>query len=200
MNKFVFFLMLFSPIVSYSQMKSFYQECDTINIDDLYIVKDGERIMTDSNVKEDIEGFFSIVRVEPLVSNYCIIYLSRSDTLYTIYDSTINDESRIYRVDTSYSTKLYSVLVENKEEIRDSLIFWIYYYLSEEENKESTDVPIPLRLQRFYNVVQIPDVHKKKYDGFARTISCEQCQVIILHGKEELIYDCPLYNNLYRLK
>lgn len=65
---FVFFLMLFTPIVSYSQMKSFYQECDTINIDDLYIVKDGERIMIDSNVKEDIEGFFSIVRVEPLVS------------------------------------------------------------------------------------------------------------------------------------
>ena len=158
------------------------EKCDTINIDECFIARNGELLVLDTIVEDEINGYFTIVRAEPLDLNYCMLYAER--------------------IDTSYSSRIYNVLVENKEEIKGSLQDIIESYLSEDK-KGNRNTAIPLRLCRFYSIEKSiiglyeKNDYKKK---ISVTVSCERCHVIILHGKEELIYDCPLYNNLYRLK
>lgn len=194
------------PICAYPQMEPAIRPqgedaCDTINIDECYIIRNEKKIVIDTNVQETIVGLFTILKVVPLYPNYCMLYVTHTDTIYTVYDSTIDNGSLVYPVDTSYSTHLYNVLVEKEEDVGPPLNYWVNLLLSEYEYEENIEKNILLHLRSFYNNVKMPTIHGiVPNDNFATTVNCEQCQVIILHGKEEKVFDCPIYNNLYRLK
>lgn len=162
--------------------------CDTINIDRCYLTIEGEKIAIDTNVQEDVEGLFSVVKVSLINTYYHMLYLEKTDTTYLVYDSSIVNNSWDYLVDTSISTKIYNVLVENRNDISNT-------------NLLKEDSIIFLCLRRYYNVVKIPNVKEKDVnDDLATTWSCDQCYTIIMQGKSVEIHDCPFYNNLYRMK
>lgn len=187
--------------MAHSQNTLRHEKCDTINIDKCYMVVGDDKVKLDTNVVEEINGLFSFIKVEPLNPNDCMLYLTRTDTIFTVYDSTVINGSIVYLVDTFFSSKLYYVMVESEEDFNNLIIKRLYEYRLKEKMNDFQSELIPLHLKRFYQDVTL--FHKPKESeerNLATTWSCEQCQVIILHGKEEKVYDCPLYNNLYRLK
>ena len=188
--------------VAHSQIHVQHEECDTINIDKCYMVIGEDRIAIDTNVGESVNGLFSFVNVEPLNPNYCMLYVTQTDTFYTVYDSTISNGLIVYLVDTSFSTKLYGILIENEEEFDSLVIKRLREYQSENEVDKTRGELMPLHLRRFYKYVASFPEQKNEFqnNNVSTTWSCEHCQVIILHSKEEKVYDCPLFNNLYRLK
>ncbi|MBQ3946610.1 MAG: hypothetical protein II670_13555 [Alphaproteobacteria bacterium] len=198
MNKYVIFLfVLFLYIEGHSQivMNRFFNtsfnndtECDTINIDKCYITIEGVKIATDTNGLEEIEKMFTIVRIRPLNSHYCMLYVEQTDTIKLVYDSTIVNNLLVALTDTVYSTKLYNVLVKNDE--------------IEDRNEYLVGNTLPLRLRSYFKVIKLSDESKNHggCDKSATTWTCDQCHIITLHGKEVKIHDCPLYNNLYRLE
>lgn len=197
MNRFVIILfIIFLPIESYSQIgmsryhsTSFLKDvdCDTINIDKCYITMEGVKIAIDTNGRDEIEKMFTIVRTRPLSQYYNMLYMEQTDTLYMVYDSTIVNDSLVFLADTLYSTKSYNVLIENDE--------------TDEENEYVVGNSISLHLRSYYNVTEFPNVYKKNSSNekSATTWNCDQCTIIILHGKEVKVHDCPLYNNLYQM-
>jgi hypothetical protein len=197
MNRLVIILLvIFLPIESYSQIEisryhspSFSKDvyCDTINIDKCYITIDGVKIATDTNAREEIENMFTVVRTIPLGRYYNMLRVEQTDTLYIVYDSTVVNDSLVYLTDTLHSTKLYSVLIENNE--------------VDNGNEYEVGKSISLHLQSYYNKLGSFNVCKKNGSNEepATTWTCDQCQVVILHGKEVKCYDCPLYNNLYHI-
>lgn len=193
----IILLVLFLPIESYSQIEmsryhspSFPKDvnCDTINIDKCYITIEGMKITTDTIHREEIEKTFTIVRTRPLDQYHKMLYLEQTDTLYMVYDSTLVNDSLVYLTDTLYSTKSYNVLI-GKNKI-------------DEDNEYVVGNSISLHLRSYYNLPEIPYVSKKSdNDGkSATTWNCDQCYIIILHGKEVKVHDCPLYSNLYQIK
>ena len=175
-----------------------YQACDTINIDECYIYKNGERIVIDTNVHDEVVGLFSVERVEPLNPNYCMLYLSKTDTIYTVYDSLQVGKSWVYLEDTSYSTKLYNVLMEKEEDFK-AFIHMVNLNRAKKKTLKKDRVLIPLRLKRLYNIRRKTGISSGTEEHVSITVGCQDCQVIILHKKSERIVDCPMYNNLYRL-
>lgn len=187
--------------MAHSQSTLRHEKCDTINIDKCYMVVGEDKIKLDTNVAEEINGLFSFIKMEPLNPNDCMLYVTRTDTIFTVYDSTIINGLIVYLVDTSFSTKQYYVLVESEEDFNDLVIKRLQEYRVKEKMDDANGELIPLDLKRFYQDVTFSLRSRETEEkDLATTWSCEQCQVIILHGKEEKVYDCPLYNNLYRLK
>ena len=192
---FIFFVGLFLQAYSQIGLNLFHhsssiqdKECDTINIDGCYLAIEGERISIDTNLQENVDGVFSVAKVSLLNTFFCMLHLEKTDTIYTVYDSSTVNNSWVYLVDTSFSTKEYIVLVENENDITNKSVL-----------KEGS--VIPLCLKRFYNVVKTPNIRRKNTnDNLATTWSCDQCHIIILHEKKEKIHYCPLYNNMYKLK
>lgn len=172
-----------------SQSQHHEEKCDTINIDKCYLTYDGTKIVIDTNVQEETAGWFTIVRVLPLSSpDYCMLSVCRTDTIYTMYDSTMVNDVMLYMTDTSFTEKLYEVLVR-----KDEITNW---------NKLKKDDRIHLRLRRYYNEVELVKGHKnvEESDNLSITVSCDNCYIIILLGKEVRYYHCPLFfNNFYRL-
>ncbi len=199
MRTFVFFLVMAFSLIPHAQTSPFLHECDTINMDELYIIENGRKHVIDTNVTEVVEGNFSIVNARFLDTNYCMIHATLTDTDYTVYDSVMIDESWVYKVDTSYTEKSYHIMVEDEPEVSESLV-WLYFFLAGHKLDEDTEIIIPLRLQRYYNIVKTTNLYEDRNVDSAIINSCDQCHVIILHGKKELIRDCPLYDNLYRMK
>ena len=110
------------------------------------------------------------------------------DTIFVIYDSVTVNDSMVYLVDTLISPRIYNLLVENNRiQGRSDLKVGNTIYLS---------------LMRFYNEVKLFSEQDTQEDNdkLSKTWSCEQCYKIILSGKVVKTYDCPLFNNLYRLK
>ena len=192
---FLFFMILSLEVQSqvglhHSSRKHSYpkENCDTINIDECYITFDGRKISTDTNVKEEVEGWFTIIRVLPRSTDYSILYVDMKDTIFVIYDSVTVNDSMVYLVDTLISPRIYNLLVENNRiQGRSDL---------------KVGNTIYLRLMRFYNEVKLFSEQDTQEDNdkLSKTWSCEQCYKIILSGKVVKTYDCPLFNNLYRLK
>ena len=167
-----------------SQSQQHDEKCDTVNIDKCYLTYDGIKIAIDTNVQEETAGWFTIIRVLPLnCPDYCILSVCRTDTIHTVYDSTMVNDVMLYRSDTYYN-----VLVG-----KNKIANW---------NELKKDDTIHLRLRRFYKEVKLVKEHKNVEDGddLSTTVSCDQCYLIILLGKAIRFYDCPIfYNNLYRL-
>jgi len=198
MNRLVIILLvIFLPIEGYSQIEmsryhspSFPKDvnCDTINIDKCYITIGGVKITTDTISREEIEKTFAIVRTRPLNQYYKTLYMEQTDTLYMVYDSTVVNDSLVFLTDTLYSTKSYNVLFENNE--------------FDKGNEYEVGNSISLHLRSYYNVPKFPYVSKKNGNDekSASTWNCDQCHIIILHGKEVKVRDCPLYSNLYQIK
>ncbi len=164
------------------------EKCDTINIDKCYITFDGRKIETDTNIKEVVKGWGTIKRVRPCSPDYSILYVEMKDTFCVVYDSITFKDSLVYLVDTSISTMIYNLLVENK--------------IIQSRSELKVGNTIYLSLMSFYNKVKLFSEQKTQddNDNLSRTWSCEQCYKIILSGKVLKTYDCPLFNNLYRLK
>lgn len=245
----LFIGLVFLPIRIHGQEKNvplyLNEECDTINLDENYITINGERIATDSNVKEEFSGVFTINGVRFLSEFYCMLYVSRMDTIPIIYDSVNSNDALVYLIDTVYSVCNYDVLVANEDVLEKyqylhSIIEAIYHsqyydyliengddivelikkememgdsearafyqeYIELEEKNEpdvSTihDTTVQLCLRHFYREVPLSSKKGKARSNTAIIVSCEQCQVILLNGKLETLYSCPLYNNLYKLE
>lgn len=129
MYKIVFFIgLVFLPICIHGQSEIIgpsylNEECDTINLDENYITIDGERIATNKKGAEGFSGNFSIDNVRFMSELYCMLYVSRTDTLPIVYDSVKSNDSLVYLMDTVYDDYIYYVLVESEE------IFEKYPYL-----------------------------------------------------------------------
>lgn len=250
MYKIVLFIgLVFLPICIHGQSEkigSSYlsEECDTINLDENYITIDGERIATDSNVKEVFSGVFTIESVRFLSEFYCMLYISKKDTIPIIYDSVSSNNTLVYLIDTVYSVCNYNVLVSDEEvlekyqylhsviEAIDHSQYYDYLIESGDDIVESLrekgmansearalyqeylkleekiqpdvstilDTTFQLHLRRFYNEMSLPPKKGNAQSNTAITVSCEQCQVILLNGKLETVYSCPLNNNLFKLE
>lgn len=195
---FVFFMIMMIPsLMTQSQTISTISQCDTINIDECYIVHDGNRCSVDTNVHKMIKGYFEIIKIRPINSECYLLTMAHKDTIYTIYDSVLIDGKQTYSVDTFYTTIDYNVWVEDVEKLNDSL----KNYVKCPDNWERYDEyeSFSLSIRRFYNKFKLPHNAKVSNDKLARTVDCSQCYVIVLHGKKKKIHDCPLFNNLYRL-
>lgn len=217
---FSFLFTLLSPnafsqaVITY--MASEHEGCDTINIDDCYITINGEKIAVDTNVKQEECGLFFIDGVEFMSPYYCMLYVEKTDTVIITYDSILTNDTLVYLVDTLFSTKQYDVLVEKENEITGSLSRYVhssllntyYDFLIEsgeepwwEIQEDNLDMPILLKLQRYYNNVWIPNLplNNDNNNIIVTVANCDRCQVIILHGEESVFYGCPLFKTLYRL-
>lgn len=192
--------MIFPSLMAHSQSLSILEECDTINIDERYYVKSGEIFSIDTNVHDTIIGDFKILNVRILDNECCLLYVAHIDTIYTIFDSVLINENQIYLEDTSYTTTVYNVWVENMNRLNDSLIKHVRCYHSHENTDDNHDKSFHLCISSFYDEFRLSYVGEEiKDDKTNSTIDCFQCHVIILHGKRRKIHDCPLYNNLYQL-
>ena len=193
----VFMIMMIPSLMTQSQTISTLSRCDTINIDECYIVYNGSRCSVDTNVHEMIDGYFEIVRIIPISLECYLLTMAQKDTIYTIYDSVLIDGKQTYSVDTFYTTIDYNVWVEDVETLNDSL----KNYVKCPDNWERYDEyeSFSLSIRSFYNEFKLPHNAKVSNDKLASTVDCSQCYVIVLHGKKKKIFDCPLFNNLYRL-
>lgn len=108
---------------------------------------------------------------------------------YSLYGVWFYNIQRISGLLSRYPVfeKSYNVLIENDE--------------TDEENEYVVGNSISLHLRSYYNVTESPNVYKKNgsNEKTATTWNCDQCTIIILHGKEVKVHDCPLYNNLYQM-
>lgn len=196
----IFITMLIPSLIAHSQDLSIFDRCDTINIDECYVVRGGKKYPIDTTVHNTINGDFEILTVRYLDLEYCVLSVAHKDTIYTKYDSVLVNDKLIYLVDTSYSTSVYKVLVENGNGLNDSLKKYVRSYRLFESADENHDELFHLSISSFYNKIEIHyDWGKTKENQGNLTVNCSQCHVIILHGKRKKINDCPLYNNLYQL-
>lgn len=199
--RFVIFITMVSPsLMAHSQDLSVFEECDTINIDECYVVRDGKKYSIDTTVHNTIKGDFEILTVRYLDLDYRMLSVAHEDTFYTIYDSVLVNDKLIYLVDTSYSTSVYNVLVENVNGLNDSLKKYVRSHRSYESADDNHVKLFHLSISSFYNEIKIHyDWENTRENQGNLTVNCSQCHVIILHGKRKKNNDCPLYNNLYQL-
>lgn len=200
----IFITMVIPSLMAQAQNLSVFEECDTINIDECYVVRGGKKYSIDTTVHNTIKGDFEILTVnyiDHLDLECCVLSVAHKDTFYTIYDSVLVNDKLIYLVDTSYSTSVYNVLVENVNRLNDSLKKYVRTHRSYESADDNHVKLFHLSIGSFYNKIKIHyDWGKmKENQGNLLTVNCSLCHVIILHGKRKKISDCPLYNNLYRL-
>ena len=148
------------------------EECDTINIDKCYMTRYyGDKYEIDTNVQEKITGLFEIIQVRPLNSFYCLLYVK-------------------YRDKRDYGDL--AILVEKEDDIiaSGSLKVGKSFYM---------------RLKKYYNITKktfrhTPQINDNNSDIIGITEHCQDRQMIIYHGKKEVIVDCPIYTRLYRLE
>lgn len=196
----IFITMVILSLIAHSQDLSIFEECDTINIDECYVVRGSKKYSIDTTVHNTIKGDFEILNVRYLDLDYRMLSVAHKDTFYTIYDSVLVNDKLIYLVDTSYSTSVYKVLVENVNGLNDSLKKYVRSHRSYEGADDNHVKLFHLSIGSFYNNIKIHyDWGKMKENQGNLTVNCSQCHVIILHGKRKKISDCPLYNNLYQL-
>lgn len=180
MRKIILFFMLcliFNKVQSQIGKKSPFHKnakCDTINIDECYITRYyGDKYDIDTNVQEKITGLFKIVRVLPLKSFYCLLYVEcqgKSDYSHFV------------------------ILIEKEDDViaSGSLKIGKSFYM---------------RLKKYYTITQTLKHVSEKYsdtigiiENIVLTQHCQDPQIILYHGKREVIVDCPIYTRLYRLE
>lgn len=199
-------IMAVIPVLGLSQAALPHETCDTIDIDRCYTVVNGHRIDIDTSIHLSVDGIFEIISHHPLNDGVTMFAVAHTDTIYTIYDSTIVRRKMVYSVDTSLYTQTYYVLVDNEDGLYDTLMQVIRRSQSIDDwDSRRQSSLLPLHVESFYNKVEQPHTdweHWKEWsDGndLLLTESCDRCHVIIMNGNRLQTHDCQLYNRLYRL-
>ena len=187
-------------MAAHSQTPFRLEECDTIDLDKCYATKGYIRYAIDTTELEEKRGLFSLLKINYLDSFYCMLIVEKTDTFDIVYDSTVVRGKVVYSVERILEDNLYYVLVESEEEFNDVVVKRMNEYRAKRRWKwrHRNSIYMHLRRPRTETTYYPPIEEAPDGINFGVTETCERCQLIILHGREEKVYDCPLILMLYR--
>ena len=152
------------------------KKCDTINLDENFIVLSGQKFMIDTNDQKVIEGLFYIEKVYNF-SHHSLMAVTQEDTSYIVFDSTIINGPTIQIVDTFYTRSLLYIMIDIGTKNNEMYTF-------------SMGNVVKLKIISMYNFNKIIN----------QTFDCDHCYVFVWNKKIECFNECSfLWCNLYRL-